>query len=472
MNTAKPDSHGDYLTSVWYFFVSDRWIALLLALLAATLALSMLLSGISSLPQPSPATRIVSDRGVAWLQSGPFSPRVANFGGYDELWLRLLFGLGAFTLMLRTAERSVLVLHLRNELARARGLYLEGEAVHESVLHTGVTLEGVRERLGKRGGAWAYRVWEGLEETRPVVYAERLRFAVWGDLLLHASCLVVLVGVFVTTHWGWQEERIALARGEKYSVAHAPGYVLALEGLVTHGSGGRDDAETRVSRVAVYRPAGTVQESVVGVAAPCFAGPFGVFPLSTGPALRLSVREDSGEPLYLQSLVQGLKPDTELVLKFLETQDENSLSIPSLGITLRVDRYPSLPEQGYGGPVYLLRAYRGNRSVPLFSRYIWRDDVFEWQGLEYDVRLDEYVVFNIAADVGWWLVMSGFAGLVVGGMLRLWPTPVLARFRFPQNDGADLASGEVSVWCGGNGVPGDRSGVAEDLLRRVRRGEE
>lgn len=210
----------------------------------------------------------------------------------------------------------------------------------------------------------------------------------------------------------------------------------------------------------------------MGVAAPCFAGPFGVFPLSTGPALRLSVREDSGEPFYLQSLAQGSKPDTELVLKFLETQDENSLSIPSLGITLRVDRYPSLSEQGYGVPVYLLRAYRGNRSVPLFSRYIWRDEVFEWQGLEYDVQLDNYVVFNIAADVGWWLVMSGFVGLVVGGMLRLWLTPVLARFGCPQNDDAELGFGEVTVWCGGDGVPGDHGEVAEDLLQHVRQGEE
>ena len=179
---------------------------------------------------------------------------------------------------------------------------------------------------------------------------------------------------------------------------------------------------------------------------PYLTSHFALFQVSTGPALRLSVKDESGEPLLLQPLVRGAKAGPSLTLKFREAQDEGSLFLPKSGVTIRVDRYQSLPEEGYDSPVYLVRAYRGNQSSPLFSQYVGQDESYQWQGMTFTMSIEDYVVLNVARDAGWWFVLTGLLLLVVGSVLRQWPAPWLARFETGEDEQEPLTFEQVMLW--------------------------
>ena len=179
---------------------------------------------------------------------------------------------------------------------------------------------------------------------------------------------------------------------------------------------------------------------------PYLTSHFALFQVSTGPALRLSVKDESGEPLLLQPLVRGAKAGPSLTLKFREAQDEGYLFLPKSGVTIRVDRYQSLPEEGYDSPVYLVRAYRGNQSSPLFSQYVGQDESYQWQGMTFTMSVEDYVVLNVVRDVGWWFVLAGLLLLVVGSVLRQWPVPWLARFEAGEDENALLTFRRVMLW--------------------------
>jgi hypothetical protein len=174
----------------------------------------------------------------------------------------------------------------------------------------------------------------------------------------------------------------------------------------------------------------------------------------------------TGQTLLLQAFVPGSKSVPSVVLKFRGAQDEAYLSVPALGVTLRADRYRSLPEEGYLVPVYLVRAYLGNRATPLFSRTLWKNESYQWQGIIYTMTPEDYAVLNVVSDAGWWVAAMGLLLLVVGSILQRWPTPLLARFEAPKVEDEGMTVIEVAVWYRRDREVSGR-GAAEAFLKQV-----
>ena len=440
MTNALPTSpiahRRDVFTTLWHFCTSSRWAALLLALLALTATAS-----------------------AAWLMFGPagspavFTPAAPDFTHYRALWLRLLLSLFAFSLLLRLADRLEVALHLPRHLPRARSLYAGEPSGNGSLPHPVEQLTDValREMVKAFPGGRLYRVWQATEADCNVVYVERLRFAVWGDVALHLGCLVVIAGLFVAAQWSWRETNIDLAVGETRAITPAPGYVVTLES--TRATAGRHQ-----SRVTLTAPNGETRHGTIAPARPWLAWPFILFQTATGPALRLVITGAEGKPVLLQTLAQKDRPAESVALKFSGNQDAASVSVPALGLTVRVDHYASLPEEGYGVPVYLIQAYQGSHSTPLFSRYIWQDDAYTAQGNTFKMSLEDYAIFNAAGDPGWIVIAAGTVLLVGGAILRQRPVPLLARIATPRGD--KPCAVEVAGRSGG-------AEVAEDFLRRM-----
>lgn len=427
----------DTFTALWHLFTSSRWAALLLALLALT--------AVAAAAWPGFVTPI----GPAALHGA--APGIAPS---QALWLRLLMALFAFTLVLRLVDRFDVVRRLPQHLPRARALYAAASLCRRRLappVEPSADAD-LRERVkAVPGGRW-FRIWQATEGDCDVIYVERLRFAVWGDVALHLGCLVVVAGLFVAGQLDWHENAIALAAGESRSIAHAPGYSLALDS--TRVASGRHE-----SQVTLTVPGGETRRVVVAPTQPWLSWPFALFQTSSGPAVRLTVSGADGQPLLVQPLAQRGRPSAESVaLKFTGDQDDVSVSVPALGLTVRIDRYASLPDEGYWVPVYLIQAFQGSRPTPLFSRYFWKDDTYTWRDNTYKMALEDYAIFSVSNNPGWLIVAVGAVLVVGGSVLRQRPVPLLARIATSRGEGLDTV--EVIYRSA-------RTAAAEDFLRRL-----
>ena len=89
----------------------------------------------------------------------------------------------------------------------------------------------------------------------------------------------------------------------------------------------------------------------------------------SGPALQVSVNDSNGRALPLRPLTGGNQSIQQSVL-FNRPQIEQSLALPLRGQVLRLVYYPTLPEQGYAGPVFLAQAFVLGAEAPLFSTFL------------------------------------------------------------------------------------------------------
>ena len=434
----------DVITALWRFFTSSRWAALLLVLLALTAALFVL----GAYPTD------IRER-----------PASGDLSIYVGLWLRLLFGLFIFTLVLRLVDRAEILFHFSQNVSRARAIYLDSQGAYRSPLQSGLADVEIRARIMQCPASWLVRTWQVSEDDKPILYAENLRSAVWTDWVLHLGCLVVLIGIFVTAQWGWREEQVTLAAGESYSLDHAPGYVLTVGPSAVAGQ--TDDASTTGKMaVTVTSPQGEARGRPIAPFEPFLSPQFSIFQTSSGPALSISAKDGAGEDLLLQPFVKGrgMKAVSVATMKFGDDEDEDYLFIPKPDIFLMIDRYEALPEEGYDSAVYLLRGYQGNQSSTSFSRYIERADTFQWNDMAFEVDPVTYVIVNVAGDTGWWIALAGLILLVLGSLARLWlPTSWLARFETESLDGSPFF--ERLVLWNGKGQPGTRDHMTATFLQ-------
>ena len=213
-------SSRDALTTLWYFFTSSRWAALLLAVLALTAVLSMVgphldTSGAVTMSQGATPTRM----GALTVQEPVLSGDSVRFLG--GLWLRVLLAIFAFTLLLRLVDRFALAFGARRDLTRMQSTYLPGPASYDGRASSEWTEDEIRKHVSTWPGARLIRGWSVAEEKKTIFCVENVRFTMWGDWLLHLGFLVIIVGLFVSAQWGWREDDIALAAGETYELDYA-----------------------------------------------------------------------------------------------------------------------------------------------------------------------------------------------------------------------------------------------------------
>ncbi len=455
----------DALAAGWQFFASGRWAALLLVLLALTMILFVLSA---RLAERTPTT--MGDAYPNALSARTELPILAASGSplreYVGLWLRCLFGLFAFTLGLRLADRADLLFRASRNILQVQATYGDGPPAYDGSLPDALSEAEVRARLRRGLLPWLTRIWQTTEDDKPVLYADRLRLALWGDGLMHLGCLAILLGAYITAEWSWREEQVTLTAGESYELMRAPGYALTVDTPVVAPS---DGLSTQVEMtITVKSPQDNSREYQFGPFRPLLAVPFAVFHQAGGSALNISARDRNGEYLLLQPFVKGrgLKATTAATMKFGQGTSEDYLFVPRLALFLRMDRYESLPEKGYDTAVYLLRGYQNNQPAAVFSRYIQQNDSFEWDNITFEVHAVPYVLVNVVNDIGWWFVLVGLTCLAMGGLLRraagaLW----LARFEAVRQS-EDLVFDRLILWPE-KGLSGTDSSALRRFLRAV-----
>jgi cytochrome c biogenesis protein len=89
----------------------------------------------------------------------------------------------------------------------------------------------VLERINRALRRRLYRVRLWPEEGATYLYAERNSLARWGTVVTHVGFLLLLAGALVSVRWGWREEELLLAPGQRQEVGHGLTFQLGNEGF-------------------------------------------------------------------------------------------------------------------------------------------------------------------------------------------------------------------------------------------------
>ena len=142
-------SRRDILTDLWCLLTSGRWLALLLVLLALTMALFALWPYVAPV---SPVPVAYSTPGLKAQSEQPGQavrplPEAGTLDIYRLYWLRALLGVLAFTLVLRLVDRLEATLAFRRHWASGRSPVPGCPALRGMTWSGILTMEDIRRKL-------------------------------------------------------------------------------------------------------------------------------------------------------------------------------------------------------------------------------------------------------------------------------------------------------------------------------------
>ena len=139
-----------------------------------------------------------------------------------------------------------------------------------------------------------------------------------------------------------------------------------------------------------------------------------------GQALAVSVRDELGQALQLQSSDQPSPAQPVLDLVFDQPRAEQVFFVPARQLVVSVVAFPALPERGFAGPTFLVQAFRSGQREPVFNQFVEGDADLTVAGDALQLRSGPLVTVKIDRDPAAPLVMAGLALVVVGLLLALW----------------------------------------------------
>jgi len=381
-------------------------------MLLAWLMLSLLLG--SLWPQLPPAEAGDPTLASRWLSStasryGAWGTALRTVGLFDiahALWFRLLLTLLGLHLLLRVAEAA------QAAAAALSGLPpLPPNAVlHQTATSLPPPLPEAAGQVRAQLAAGGLRVLEEEDTaTGARLYADRARPGLLAPLLADVGALLLLLGLFVNSAWGWQRGDLLLAPEQEIALGRDTGLRLRLE--TTPSDDGQllflHDQDEPVARpLAIARPARH--------------GGIGVYQTGDGPALVVRGQDEAGHPLALQPLTGAETAADTVSLVFDQPQAERHLAVPEANLALRVVaqplRAPADP------PSWLVEAYRGGSSQPILATSVDAESTLTVDGARFHLTPARYRLLQVVHAPGLALLLAGGLTLLLGAALPLmWP---------------------------------------------------
>jgi len=248
-------------------------------------------------------------------------------------------------------------------------------------------------------------LWQGVKARR----VDRL-----GVLLVHLGLLGVVLGYVGSHVYGWRETGVVIGPGQTYSVGHGAGFRLRHDGLTIarYPDGTARDYQALVT---VLEGETEVHQRVLRVNAPLSHRGVRVYLNAYGPAARLEVRDDRGQPLPVRVLPDGETTSGEAVLVFAGTA-ERTVEIRAAGESSSPALSTYYLTVSRAGERLLVEVALQPGGDPIGSGYVGDGQRIELTGATVVFRLDRYLVLDLVHDPGYpWVV--GMAGAVVVGTI-------------------------------------------------------
>jgi hypothetical protein len=402
-----PESRGDALDSVWCFASSARVTLALIALLAATLALAVVLPQLPAGLDSAAADRWLGAAAAGYRGLGTILRAVGAYDILHGLWLRILLAFLAYNLALRLTDQLRRMRRAWRTVALPPPFPPDLPMEHVSLSGTlEAALGAAQEAMRPRYPALA----SATDAGQASIYGRRRRAGVLGAPVLSLGLLLLLAGLAVNGDAGWRTADIALAVNGSTGLSVGGGLQLLLDRI-------EEEGRATKSTVTVTRSDGQQESLTAGYMLPARSGNLWIVQRATGPALQARARS-ADRALLLQSLAADGQANANLNLPFRE-MSELAFAIPGRNLAFRVVSYNALPEQGIQGPVFLIEAYRGDNATPFLTQLVENAATLSVEDITIDLRRERYAELVAAYLPGLGAIVLGLLLVFVGTVLLL-----------------------------------------------------
>jgi len=405
--TAATSPRRDSLDALWRIASGNTTHLVLLALLALSLVLGSLLPQLPAADAVDPATanRWLSTTVTRCGTLGTLLRTVGLFDIAHAFWFRLLLALLAFHLLLSAVEAAQTAWAALSN--RRRPPLPSSDAPHEASASLPPPLRKAVDAVRSQLAASGLRVpGEQQEEETPTgafLYADRARIGVLGPLLKSIGALLLLLGMFVNSAWGWQTGDLLLAPEQEVALGRDTGLRLRLA-QATHAASSGQLLFLDGNGQAIARP--------LGIARPARYRGISVHQKDDGAALMVRGEDQAGQPLTLHPLTAEGTAGDSVSLTFDQPQAERHLTVPDHNLALRIVAQTSASEDEADQVTFMLQVYQGGSSEPILETSIRESSVLEVDEARFEFRPARYTVLRVAHS-------PGLAGLSAGGLLIL-----------------------------------------------------
>jgi len=353
----------DIWRAVWQVATSDYLLVALLLSVMAGLAITVCLP---QMPMADPVAyaRWLSDAQARFGNATATMQVLGLFTIAHSFVFRALLALVTGSLLLRLVEDS-------EGLQQHRGISEPPEGWHTLA---DVDLHDVLDDLRRRH----YRVLN----ASPLFQADRWPWADLFPTLAHAGGLLFLIGLLITTLWGWKVEGLVIQSGERATLPGAQAWVTL----------DRDGANTAHSPGLV------------------------TFFEERGPGVRAAAVDGTGQALSLQQTTDA-DPVTQLTLALTEDQ---YFAIPEVQLIVRL-----APQTGHGieaqSPV-LVQVYRSPPGRLAMEEFMEKDMELAVDDVTLKLASVPYARLSVTSNPGRWPTCAGLALLGLGLLGSIaWP---------------------------------------------------
>jgi cytochrome c biogenesis protein len=278
------------------------------------------------------------------------------------------------------------------------------------------SIDEARKQMASLLSRHRYRLQTEERDGVTYIVGHKNRLARVGTLITHTALVLIAVGALWSSLSAWREPAVVLGPGQSYDVGHGHQFHVQHKGfeVVRYANGFPKDYR---SHLLVLEQGSEVLRRVIRVNDPLTYRGVSFYLSSSGPALRVLGWEEDGEPLPLQLPPDGEATRGEAVLNFSAEEDEKSLYLPSLDMTLQVSLYTqSPPEDASEEPFLFVEAFPTGQDQPLFSDYVGQGETVQLSNATLQFIPDTYSVIQVVSDPGFApIVMASFLGM--GGLL-------------------------------------------------------
>ena len=314
-------SRFEPLSALWRVFAAPQTLMALMGLLALAVAVGTLIPQIPPQALDEPQAWLAVQSGL-FARSDGFIRALGLYDIYHVLWFRLLLVLTGLTLFVWTVESADLAWRAsgKGHWGADAFSFWGSHTLHASVAFStspDVALARLCDLLAEHG----YRCVEVSDLPFPNLVASCRGLALWARAVTCGALLVVLAGLAIAGHWGWQGADWRPVGGESWAVDHGTPYGVRLDGFDP-----RLKEDSRLwgcrSEVTWLEDNEPVQQSVVSFGRPARFRGLAVRQVGYVPWLKMRAWDEVGNPVELQPAGEesGVSGDVEILFRSPEAQ--------------------------------------------------------------------------------------------------------------------------------------------------------
>jgi cytochrome c biogenesis protein ResB len=402
----------DTLNTLWRLFSSPYLTLALMVVVALALCLAAVLP---QEPEMARSDDVVRSQWLALVHhryptTSEALLAVGALNVFHSLWFRLSVALLAFNLCLGLINLAETAWQSRSvpSVRRPESFFTEEQSAISltTSLPWDDVLEGVRRALA---AAFA-RPREEHAQGVAYFHADGRLWSLWGELVLYIGALLMLAGWLAGGWFGWETEAVHLGVGQQTAV-RGTRYALRLDDLAV--ANGDFRAEVVLLEEGSETRRGTVTDEW-----PLRGGGLTVRGTGYGPAVVVRAKDETGQPLMLQSFIERAEPGEIMHLSFEVPGEERYFAVPERSLVVRVELGPG--EETDAGQSFRVRAYRSNSVEPVFDSTLAASGQVEILGDYYTMEIGHYALMQVRHAPGDVIVVLGLL-LACGGMtLMMW----------------------------------------------------